>query len=462
MQPGEIVLPSGVVLRERYRIEHTISRGGFGNVYLAFDQKFNRDVAIKEAFFSDEATRQQFALEAEVLIHTDHKGVVRGFETFEHNGRFYLVMQFITGQNLEEMQIEHFKAFQRPMPETVVLPLMAQICSATQALHAGHILHRDIKPANIKVNQQGEPLLLDLGLAKLYKSPESVTLLAARAYTPGYAPPEQCQDDGTTTERTDIYALGATTYYALTGRQPWDAMRRLSELHLGHADMPPPSACLVGISSSTDAVVMQALDLDPAKRFASAETMQRALDAALHYATHQITTVACPHCGANTEATAEFCGTCGKSVSATGVAAAEQASQSGMATQIIPNPPIHQNPAPIQRAPSPHPPTLPMPSRPEPVAARIVAVKAKPRKSVMAGTVLFLSVCSLCPAGGALLSLLVIPMALRTQGTIRRSNGTLAGMGQATVGLIISLLSLVGTIVYLYLLFTRKINGPGA
>ncbi|MBA3826018.1 MAG: protein kinase, partial [Ktedonobacterales bacterium] len=343
MQPQQYTLPDGTPLHGRYRIEHTISQGGFGNVYLARDTKFNRDVAIKEAYLSDEETRKQFTLEAEVLIHTDHVGVVRGFEEFEANGRFYLVMAFIAGQNMEDMQIAHFKAYQRPLPENVVLPMMALICAATQALHDGKILHRDIKPANIKVDGTGQPILLDLGLAKLYHDPASVTLIAARAYTPGYAPPEQCEDGGSTSEVTDVYALGATTYYALTGRQPWDAVRRLTEFAQAHPDMPNPRHWLPEISPATDELVMQALALDPAKRFPSARALGRAIEAA--YSGLAAKTL-CPNCHFLNASDADYCGSCGIALRQHGAQGSEQAVIKAAVAPVVHPEAVHMNPAP--------------------------------------------------------------------------------------------------------------------
>src|SRR5215472_14924896 len=101
MQPEPNVLPPGTVLRDRYTIINTISSGGFGNVYLADDPSFVGKVAVKEAFFNDPETKQQFFLEADVLRHIEQENVVRGFDAFEQNGRFYLVMQYVEGPNVE-------------------------------------------------------------------------------------------------------------------------------------------------------------------------------------------------------------------------------------------------------------------------------------------------------------------------------------------------------------------------
>jgi hypothetical protein len=255
-----------------------------------------------------------------------------------------------------------------------------------------------------------------------------------------------------TTERTDIYALGATTYYALTGRQPWDATRRLSELHQGNGDMPMPSEWMPDISEAADAVVMQALNLNPAQRFSSAALMGQALEAALTYATKEQAAVSCPNCGAGNTASAEFCGTCGTALKAARSVVNAAPVATAPAAPLVP--PVAR-PEPARQA------TLPVPSRPEPVAPRI-PVNIRPKASVLAGLALFLSIFTLCPAGGPVLSLVVIPMGVRAQRNIRRSKGTLTGTVPALIGVLVAIASLVGYGFYLYLLFTRKINGPGA
>ncbi len=449
MQTQEIGLPSGTVLRGRYRIEYTLSKGGFGKVYLATDLQDHRQVAVKEADYADPQTEEQFAVEARVLISHSLKGVVRGYDSFAEKGRFYLVMAYIAGDNVEEMQIAHFKQFQRPLPEHMALMLMALICAATQELHDQKVLHRDIKPANIKVEQSGQPILLDLGLAKL--DPATHTLLAAQAYTPGYAPPEQCQEGGITTERTDVYALGATTYYTLTGRQPWDAIKRLIEVQQGHSDMPATRDHCPWISPTTDAVVMQALALEPERRFSSATAMQRALEDAYRALGP---TALCAACHALNGANAEYCGDCGAALKQ----APPQTAQAVLMAAVAPA----DVPTQIIAPPKRHNATLPMPSRPEPM---LMPRPILPRRRVafLARVALWLSILALLvPFLGQLSALfVVIPLALTARGHVARSGGTLRGAGRANIALGLALLNIIGTIVLVYLTFTGKVHPFG-
>jgi|GEM_PF-3458763 len=464
MHPETITLPEGTMLHRRYRINNSISKGGFGNVYLADDQESTTKVAIKEAFYSDNETREQFDFEAQVLMHVDHKNVVRGYATFEENGRFYLVMQFIDGLNLEELQVEYFKTSRHPIPEPLVLSLMATVSSATQALHDKRILHRDIKPANIKLNRLGDPILLDLGLAKLYQSPESQTLIAAQAYTPGYAPPEQCLEDGKTTERTDIYALGATAYYALTGRQPWESLRRLTELNLGNADLPPPSAWLPSISPATDAVIMHAMALDETKRYQNPTNFQKALDGSarlLALPEHERLPIMCPDCAVPNSAKDDFCTNCGHSLHpATNPVPDLLVQQAYNATQPVVAPPtlhtieikspIKQLPNVVLHEPAHGTSKIDLSALPDRARPRRL-VPHKPPISMWANATLILGALSFIPVIGWLLALITIPLGLNTRGVIKRSMGSRRGGGRATAGVLLAILALCSAVFIIYL-----------
>jgi hypothetical protein len=150
------------------------------------------------------------------------------------------------------------------------------VCGALHTLHTSPvpIIHRDVKPANIKITRHGDPILIDLGLAKLYAR-GTKTIGAALAFTPGYAPPEQYRATGATDARTDIYGMGASLFYLLTGYQPTEAPARIGALAL-----PPLRQLNPAISRPTEAAVLRALELDPALRQQSALELEHALRAA--------------------------------------------------------------------------------------------------------------------------------------------------------------------------------------
>lgn len=318
-------LAPGTLLARRYFIQGYIGGGGFGHIYMAQDKVLGHRRAIKEAFYRDAYTQQQFRLEAEFVLNARHQHLVRGYAVFEQAGRFYLVMDYVDGQTLEEIAIQHIRHTGHPLPEAQVLDWVMPICDAAQALHQQPtpIIHRDIKPANIKLTRQGMPILIDLGLAKLY-SVGTQTISAALAFTPGYAPPEQYQASGATDQRTDVYALGATLFYLLTGYQPTEAPARLSQRAL-----PPPRTLNHALSPQTEAAVLKAMALDPAARQQSAAELLadlRAAHTALETQTLLVNAQApepldderlfpCMRCGTANPLEARFCMRCGWSIS---------------------------------------------------------------------------------------------------------------------------------------------------
>jgi serine/threonine protein kinase len=314
------------MLHNRYLIEDYIGGGGFAHIYRARDLRFGHRRAVKEAFYYDPHTRQQFYLESEFLLNAHHPNLVRGYAFFEQVGRLYLIMEYVDGQTLEDIAIDHIRRTGRTLSEAQVLDWVIPICEAAQALHQQPvpIIHRDIKPANVKLSRErGIPVLIDLGLAKLY-SHGTQTITAALAFTPGYAPPEQYQAAGATDQRTDVYGLGASLFYLLTGYQPTEAPARLSS----HA-LPALRTLNPWLSATTEAVVLRAMALDPAQRYQTASALatdlraaRAGLDAPLAPrgstpsggpATSRIQASLrpCTRCGTANPAIARFCMRCG-------------------------------------------------------------------------------------------------------------------------------------------------------
>ncbi len=259
------MLTPNTVLQGRYQIIRQLGAGGMGAVYLALHLGLNQYVALKENLASDPAANAQFQTEAAILARLSHPNLPRVTDFFiESNGTRYLVMDYIEGQNLE--QIIQSGALDEEGART----MMAQIFGAVEYLHANRIIHRDIKPQNIILTPQNKAVLVDFGIAKVYVT-GSPTLSGARALgSPGFAPPEQYS--GGTDERSDIYALGATLYFALTGRAPEDAPRRAAGISLT-----PPRQINLAISPITEAVILTAMNLAAPQRFSSVDGMRQAL-----------------------------------------------------------------------------------------------------------------------------------------------------------------------------------------
>jgi len=373
-------LPPGAVLRSRYRIESYIGGGGFAHIYRARDLSMGYTRAIKEAFYRDPATQRQFSVEAEILLNTSHPNLVKAYAHFEQGARLYLVMDYVEGQTLEDIAIEYIRGTQRALPETQVLDWIIPVCEAAQALHAQPvpIIHRDVKPANIKLSRQGNiPVLMDLGLAKLYFR-GSHTIGAALAFTPGYAPPEQYQAQGMTDQRTDVYGLGATLYFLLTGYQPVEAPARLSNRAL-----PAPRTLNMLLSEETEAAVLRAMALDPMYRQPSAHVLGMELRSARTRLDDTLSQMgaartsggppplrACVRCAHMNPANARFCIDCGAALTLNIARnAPEDMTQDGGDTS-------NQNVAAFPIAPPPKPAAAEITGAP--FASRAPAVRAQP------------------------------------------------------------------------------------
>jgi len=264
-------LAKGQVLNERYRIVSLLGEGGFGAVYRAWDTRLNGPCALKENFSTTPEAERQFAQEATILFNLRHPGLPMVFDYFSVSGQGqYLVMVFVEGQDLQAV----LDASSDPLTESKILPWIAQICDALSYLHAQEppIIHRDVKPANIKITPQGQAVLVDFGISKVY-DPKLKTTIGARAVTPGFSPPEQ-YGRGRTDPRTDIYALGATFYALLTGIEPPDSVDLLAG---NEPPPPPPNALNPEISPGVNAVVTKSMQLDRGKRFQTALEFKTAL-----------------------------------------------------------------------------------------------------------------------------------------------------------------------------------------
>lgn len=257
----------GQVLNNRYRILSLLAQGGFGAVYLAEDLNLGTRVAVKENLSTSEESVRQFNFEAKLLatLRHEHLPFVIDYFSLPQQGQ-YLVMEFIEGEDLQSW-LER-----GPLPEARMIPIFEQVCDALAYLHAQHppVIHRDIKPANIKITPSGKVKLVDFGIAKVY-SPSKRTTVGARAVTQGFSPPEQYGRGGTDV-RSDIYALGATLYAALTGEVPVDGLQR----QLGTA-LRPPRGINPSISPNIEAVILRAMAMNPQDRYQTVMEFKAAL-----------------------------------------------------------------------------------------------------------------------------------------------------------------------------------------
>src|SRR6202140_2847851 len=212
-------LTSGVILQNRYEIERLRGGGGMGMVYLAHDQRLaNRACALKEMVdhFIDQQQRIEandyFAREADTLAQLKHAAIPAITDRFDDKNRPSLVMEYVEGRNLEE----EIAARGGPLPEGLIIDIARQLCDVLAYLHGSTppVVYRDMKPSNVMLTPRGRVVLVDFGIARLFKEARKGTMIG----TLGFAPPEQYQ--GIADPRSDIYSLGATLHYIVTGRDP--------------------------------------------------------------------------------------------------------------------------------------------------------------------------------------------------------------------------------------------------
>ena len=210
----------------QYRVEREIGRGGMGLVLLGVrdDDQFKKSVAIKilRRGMDTEDILRRFRNERQILASLEHPNIARLFDGgMTEDGLPYFVMEYIEGEPLDKYADEQMLSIKQR------LELFRKVCAAVQYAHQNLVVHRDLKPSNIIITSQGEPKLLDFGIAKVLNPDLSArepewTRTEMRVLTPDYASPEQVRGEKLTT-RSDIYSLGVVLYELLTGHRPYHA-----------------------------------------------------------------------------------------------------------------------------------------------------------------------------------------------------------------------------------------------
>ena len=234
-------LKSGTYLQgDKYRIERSLGQGGFGITYLAEHELAGRMVCIKEFFPKSfynrdadsshvslgsqgsaemmDAYKQKFLKEARTIARLDHQNIIHIHDVFQENGTAYYVMEYIEGESLQDIVRRR-----GALPTDEALALMNPVIDAVGYIHDRRIMHLDIKPGNIMVRKEdGRPILIDFGLSKQYDEEGNQTSSTPVGISHGFAPIEQYQMGGVSafSPQTDIYSLGATLYYLVSGTVP--------------------------------------------------------------------------------------------------------------------------------------------------------------------------------------------------------------------------------------------------
>jgi serine/threonine protein kinase len=278
-----VALVPGTMIGGQYVIGDLINSGGFGAVYRGADtSEGNRPCAIKETYNVTPAARRQALMEASVLFTVRSKHLPEVYDAFEANGRFYLVMQLIEGQNLLQLlqtrvpgglvgEREPHQQLPGPCSESEVLGWLLPIVDVLQELHSRNppIMHRDIKPGNVILTPQQTTVLVDFGLTKLY-DPVETTRTMVKAVSEGFSPVEQYV--GKTCPQSDIYAMAATMYLLLTNRLPPASLGRTMR-----DDLIAPRLLNPALSPKMERVLLKALAINASDRYQSMREFAEAL-----------------------------------------------------------------------------------------------------------------------------------------------------------------------------------------
>ena len=282
-----LALPVGTTLSGQYVIEKVLGQGGFGITYKAIDHKNNRPVAIKEYFpdsmvYRSAATvishpgerteffefgKKGFLAEAETLAKfLGNENIVRVYSYFEENQTAYFAMEYVDGIPLDKYLRDKGGRISIEEANAILIPIM----DALGAVHGAGIVHRDVSPDNIYISNDGRIMLLDFGAARYSLGDKSRSLDVVLKH--GFAPKEQYSRRGKQGPFTDVYALGATYYFALTSKRPPDSIERMEE-----DDLVPPSTLGVKISEHQEEAILKALSVSAQDRFKSMAEFKAAM-----------------------------------------------------------------------------------------------------------------------------------------------------------------------------------------
>ncbi len=224
-----------------YRIDKRLGVGGMGEVFEATQIAMKRRVALKvlpPGVTNDPALVNRFLHEVEMAAKLEHHNIVTAFDAGTASGYYYLAMSFVEGYDLDQ------KLKEGPISEAEAMRVSLKVADALEyAWRRFGMLHRDIKPANIMIDTDGEVKLMDMGIAKTITEDSNLTMQGSLVGTPYYMSPEQATANAQMDCRADIYSLGATVYYLVTGTKPYDGPNAMAIIakHISGTPDPPKS-----------------------------------------------------------------------------------------------------------------------------------------------------------------------------------------------------------------------------
>jgi eukaryotic-like serine/threonine-protein kinase len=263
------------VFGRRYRVLEKIGTGGMADVYKAVDEVLGRTVAVKvmhARYASDPSFAVRFRQEAQAAANLVSPNIVNMYDWGAEGDTYYMVMEYVRGNDLKSIIQE-----KGALASTKVADIGAQVCAALSVAHGYDIIHRDIKPHNIMVQPDGSVKVMDFGIARAGNT--TMTQTGSVLGTAHYVSPEQAQ--GKDLQATsDLYSLGIVLYEASTGHVPFDADTPVAVALKQVNEQPkPPRAVNPNVDPGLEAVIVKAMQKNPAQRYSSAEEMRRDLQA---------------------------------------------------------------------------------------------------------------------------------------------------------------------------------------
>ncbi|MFQ5924202.1 MAG: serine/threonine-protein kinase, partial [Anaerolineales bacterium] len=264
----------------RYQLLDQIGQGGMATVYKAYDPAQDQDVALKvlnPALAQQEAFGDRFKREANVVVQLRHPHIVPVNDFGDKNGYTYLVMPYLRAGSFAD-RLEH-----GPLTLGEAARVLDQVAGALDYAHRRGVVHRDLKPSNILINEQGDALLADFGLARIHDTSLSLTG-SALIGTPAYISPEQARGEKVD-HRSDQYSLGVILYQLSTGQMPFEAETPMAVLIKQiHEPLPLPQEVNPQVPDAVQRVILKATAKDPDHRFLSVAEMNEAFQVALAHA----------------------------------------------------------------------------------------------------------------------------------------------------------------------------------
>jgi serine/threonine-protein kinase len=269
----------GDVLSDRYEVEELIGTGGMSSVYRARDRLLGRMVALKvlhQQYTEDEDYVERFRREARAVAALSHPNIVTVIDRGEHEGRPFIVFEYVDGENLKK-QIERLG----PAAVDEALELALQVARGLSFAHQNGLVHRDVKPQNVLLNGDGQAKVTDFGIARSLDVQHGMTQTGTVLGTSDYIAPEQAQGHRVD-EHTDVYSLGVVLYELLTGEVPFPGENFVA-VAMRHINEPPPPIRdrRPDVSPRLEAAVHRAMAKDPHDRFQTMAELADELEACL-------------------------------------------------------------------------------------------------------------------------------------------------------------------------------------